>query len=162
MVTLLLLFWQALPIKAFLPSIKPRTVNIRQYSSFENLYSNVFPLQHALLESYELLLNLNVDFILYFLSKWESELGLTLLYEQRDHVIFFAHKSNITNRFLEVGYVVDQVVQGTHNLKKKCSPLYHSCVRGSPQERGTLFHIFCQCLLICCFGKKCRRWCLSF
>lgn len=99
--------WRAMQIRHFLATIHLQNLSQAPISPFKQHCLDTSTLCHTLLLSYSLLNNSPKDYVpaLYIeMGRGVEYLNRTLTDKQRDHVLFFAHRSSISTRYQETGY----------------------------------------------------------
>lgn len=149
--------WRATQIRHFLtsshfvPSTSPST------SALERLYLHNAPLCHRLSLMYRLLVEPQDSFIPPYLRKWENDLSRAFSKDQKERILYFAHRSSIASRFQEVGF---KILTRWYRVPTLLNKIYLSvpstCWR-CQQPNGLLLHIFWTCPRVHPFWDAIRR-----
>lgn len=104
--------WSSLQLGHYLGSLSCVLGDLRELTVFEHLCLTDKPTKHTLANVMGGLRSPRATHPPHFIRQWKQDLGLSLSKKQIDRMLYFAHKSSVSNRYQEAGYKL--ILPGGH------------------------------------------------
>lgn len=146
--------WRISQFSHFLRSLPEVGGFRRQPSSFEDLCLGDGPIRKSLSYSYNILLNHTSQNDPSYLKKWERDLNVTFTEDQKNRILFFAHKSSLCSKYQEITYKILTRWYRTPSVLASIFPDHSPLCWRCNTQTGTLLHIFWECPVLTPFWRQ--------